>query len=247
MSTKRLYSVSSTLFFFLIWEIIARYLGKQYILPWPSGILKFIFEYKQVLFLVHLPYTMLIMSISLLFSFTLGFFLAVLMDRYKWFENMIYPLIITTQTIPIIAIAPIFILWFGYSIWSKITVAILMIIFPIIINFHEALQNIKREYIELFKSMRASEKEIFFKLKIPTILPNILSSLKIAIPLSLIGASIGEWLGAERGLGYFSKRMMTQLNGFGIFAPILILSVYAILLVNVIKIFEKKYIIWRGE
>lgn len=247
MKNKQNYSFLSTVFFILIWEIISRYVGKQYLLPWPSGILKFIFENRISLFFVHLPATLLIVLISLSISIVLGILLAILMDNYEWFEQMIYPLIVTSQTLPIIAIAPIFILWFGYTIWSKVIVAIIMIFFPITINIHEGLKSVKKEYLELLISMNASKRQIFFKLKIPTVLPYLFSSLKIVIPLSLIGASIGEWLGSEKGLGYFSKRMMTQLNGFGVFAPILILSIFAIISVNFINILEKKYIYWRGQ
>ena len=93
--------------------------------------------------------------------------------------------------------------------------------------------------------MNASDWDIFVKLKVPTVLPYFFSSLKISIPLVLIGAAIGEWLGANAGLGYFSKRMMTQLDGAGVFAPIVLISVIAIAFVQLISVIEKKILIWR--
>ena len=93
----------------------------------------------------------------------------------------------------------------------------------------------------------ADRKQIFMKLKIPAVLPYFFSAIKMAIPLSLIGAAIGEWLGAKSGLGYFSRRMMTQLDGAGVFAPIVLLSIAAMALVAVVSIFEKKLIVWRND
>ena len=95
--------------------------------------------------------------------------------------------------------------------------------------------------------MKATEWDIFIKLKVPSSIPYFFSSLKIAIPLVLIGAAIGEWLGANAGLGYFSKRMMTQLDGAGVFAPIVLISVIAIVFVQLITIIEKKILVWRKD
>ena len=90
-------------------------------------------------------------------------------------------------------------------------------------------------------------QKIFLKLKLPAALPYFFSAIKMAIPLSIIGAAIGEWLGAQSGLGYFSRRMMTQLDGAGVFAPIVLLSVVAMLVVAIIGILERKLIRWRSD
>lgn len=233
-------SLISTMVFFLIWELIGRYIGLHFILPWPTAILKKIYELREPLFKQHLPVTLNIAIISILISLILGGILAILMDKNEYIEECLYPLIVTTQTIPITALAPIFILWFGYTIWSKILVAVIITFFPVTITLHEGLKSTNREYIELFRSMKASEWQIFMKLKLPTTVPYFFSALKMSIPLVLIGAAIGEWLGANAGLGYFSKRMMTQLDGAGVFAPIVLISVIAVILVKLVSIFEKK-------
>ena len=92
----------------------------------------------------------------------------------------------------------------------------------------------------------ATPAQVFLKLKIPAVLPYFFSALKMAVPLSVIGAAIGEWLGAQSGLGYFSRRMMTQLDGAGVFAPILLLSIAAELLVVVVGLLEKHFLYWRS-
>ena len=100
---------------------------------------------------------------------------------------------------------------------------------------------------ELLITCGADKKDIFFKLKVPQTLPYFFSAIKMAIPLSIIGAAIAEWLGAQSGLGYFSKRMMTQLDGAGVFAPVVLLSAVAMIIVALINIIEKKLIKWRKE
>ena len=101
--------------------------------------------------------------------------------------------------------------------------------------------------IELLQTYGASRTQIFLKLKLPSVLPYFFSALKMAVPMSIVGAAIGEWLGAQAGLGYFSRRMITQLDGAGVFAPIVLLSAVAILLVAILGFIEKKVIRWRGE
>ena len=149
--------------------------------------------------------------------------------------------------IPTTALAPLFVLWFGYSIWSKVLVTVLMTFFPIAITVFDGFKSTKREMEELLTTYGASKKDIFWKLKLPTALPSFFSAIKMAIPLSVIGAAIAEWLGAQEGLGYFSKRMMTQLDGAGVFAPIVILSVIAMLAVFIITKIEEKWITWRKD
>lgn len=100
---------------------------------------------------------------------------------------------------------------------------------------------------ELLTSYGASPWDIFWKLKLPTALPSFFSAIKMAIPLSVIGAAIAEWLGAQEGLGYFSKRMMTQLDGAGVFAPIVLLSVVAMVAVFIITKIEDHWITWRKD
>lgn len=101
--------------------------------------------------------------------------------------------------------------------------------------------------IELLETYGASRIQIFRKLKLPATLPYFFSALKMAVPMSIVGAAIGEWLGAQAGLGYFSRRMITQLDGAGVFAPIVVLSAVAILLVAILALIEKKVVRWRGE
>ena len=170
------------------WQAAAMGIDAAYILPSPVQVVVRLWELRGPLFTAHLPATMSVVVIGLLISIVLGVGLAVLMDASETARKALYPLIIASQTIPTTALAPLFVLWFGYTIWSKVLVT-----------------------------------------------------------LSIIGAAIGEWLGAQSGLGYFSRRMMTQLDGAGVFAPILLLSEVAMAATWIVSLLEKRMIFWRNE
>lgn len=227
------------------WEAGARIVNEMYILPSPSAIVQKIWDLRDILFTVHLPATLLVVLIGLAISIVLGVGLAVMMSVSSFAEKAFYPLLVASQTIPTTALAPLFVLWFGYSIWSKVVVTVLIAFFPIAVNTYDGFRSTKKEWEELLFTYGASKRDIFLKLRIPASLPYFFSALKVAVPMSVIGAAIGEWLGAQSGLGYFSKRMMTQLDGAGVFAPILLLSLLAILFVVIVSLLEKKFISWR--
>ena len=213
----------------IFWQAAAMGIDAAYILPSPTQVVVRLWELRGPLFKAHLPATMSVVGIGLLISIILGLGLAVLMDASETAEKALYPLIIASQTIPTTALAPLFVLWFGYTIWSKVLVTV------------------KTEMEELLFTFGADKRQIFMKLKVPAVLPCFFSAIKMAVPLSIIGAAIGEWLGAQSGLGYFSRRMMTQLDGAGVFAPILLLSVAAMAAVWVVTLLEKRIIHWRNE
>ncbi|MCI6887907.1 MAG: ABC transporter permease [Lachnospiraceae bacterium] len=231
----------------MIWQLGAMKVNAAYILPTPVQILKKLWELREVLFTVHLPSTMLVTAIGLLISLVLGLGLAVLMDVSPFWQKALYPVVVASQTIPTTAIAPLFVLWFGYGIWSKVLVTVLITFFPITITVYDGLRSAKVEMAELLVTYGATKRDIFLKIKVPCALPYFFSAIKMAIPMSIIGAAIGEWLGAQSGLGYFSRRMMTQLDGAGVFAPIVLLSAAAMLAVALIALLEKKVVRWRGE
>lgn len=240
-------SIALSLLFIAIWQVSAEVLNMPYILPSPLGILKFLFEFRIPLLTVHLPATLFVTISGLFFSVLGAFLLAVFMDISEKIEAAIYPIITASQTIPITALAPLFTLWFGYSAISRVLVTVIMTFFPIVVSLYDGFKAAKREQEELLITFGADKRDIFFKLKLPYALPNFISALKMAAPLSVIGAAIAEWLGAQAGLGYFSRRMMTQLNGAGVFAPVVLLSLIAVFMVLIINYFEKKILFWRKE
>ncbi len=231
----------------ILWQLGAMELDAAYILPTPVQILQKLWELRVPLFTVHLPATMGVTAAGLAISVALGLLLSVAMDASPLVRRMIYPVVVASQTIPTTAIAPLFVLWFGYGIWSKVLVTILITFFPVAITVYDGLRSANQEMIELLRTYGAGRWAAFRRVKIPCALPYFFSALKMAIPMSVIGAAIGEWLGAQSGLGYFSRRMMTQLDGAGVFAPIVLLSAAAMLAAGLAALAERRLIRWRGE
>ena len=231
----------------MLWQLGAMKIDASYILPTPMQILQKLWELRNILFTVLLPATMEVTLIGLAISLILGLGLAVLMDVSPFWQKALYPVVVASQTIPTTTIAPLFVLWFGYGIWSKVLVTILITFFPITITVYDGLRSAKVEMAELLLTYGATKRDIYLKVKVPCALPYFFSAVKMAVPMSIIGAAIGEWLGAQSGLGYFSRRMMTQLDGAGVFAPIVLLSVTAMVTVGLVSLLEKRLVRWRGE
>lgn len=231
----------------IFWQAVAMKINASYIIPSPIQIIEKIWELREPLFTVHLPATMAVTFLGLIISVILGTALAAVMDMSETVENAVYPLVIVSQTIPTTAIAPIFVLWFGYEMTGRVLVTVLMTFFPITITVFDGFKSVNGDMLDLLTTMGANKRQIFLKLKAPAALPYFFSAMKMAVPLCVIGAAIAEWLGAQSGLGYFSRRMMTQLDGAGVFAPIVILSIAAMAAVKIVSAAEKKLVRWRGE
>ena len=244
---KNASSLGIIILFAAAWEFVARLFDKAFILPSPSQIAVRFWELKDVLLLEHLPITLLTIIIGLLISISSGVAIAVWMSANPSVRKALYPILIASQMVPIIALAPIFVLWFGYTIWSKVAVTVLITFFPITVNTFDGLSSGKKEMQELFLTMGATKKDIFLKYSIPTALPHFFSGLKVAVTLSVIGAAIGEWLGAQAGLGYFSRRMMTQFDGAAVFAPIAVLTTVGITLFISVTYLENRLLKWRSK
>jgi len=223
------------------WEwIIRKGTIPPFILPSPSAIGASLIENRQLLLEEHLPATLKEVLIGFGISLAGGLILGVGMHFSRAFEKVFYPFLVISQTIPLIAISPIFIMWFGYSIWSKIAVTILIAIFPIVVSTYDGLKSGGKEYRELLLTMGANRWTIFKKIQVPLALPSILSGLKMSVVYCVVGATIGEWLGASVGLGYFSRRMSGNLQADAVFAAIFLLSLLGVVLFLLISLIEKQ-------
>lgn len=230
-----------------LWQMSATAANQPFLFPSPLAVAKRMIELHESLVSVHLPATFGIILTGLLISLILGVSMAVIMYKIPIAEKAFYPVLIASQTIPIIALAPLFVLWFGYGMTSKVVVTILITFFPITVSTFDGFRTTKKEYIDLMRTMGASRWHLFAKVEVPSALPSFFSGLKVAVTLSVIGAAIGEWLGAQAGLGYFSRRMMTQFDGAGVFAPIVWLSLIGIVLFLLVRIIESYFLKWRQK
>ncbi|MFD2615981.1 ABC transporter permease [Terrilactibacillus laevilacticus] len=235
-----LFIICAVIFLMAMEAIVNAGFVPSYIIPAPSQVYNAIIENLSSLIFVHLKMTMMEVGIGFILSVVIGVILAVAMFFSRTIEKIIYPIVLISQTIPTIALSPIFVLWFGYTIWSKVAVTFLIAFFPIVVGSYDGLRSGNPEYIDLLRSMGATKWQIFIKYHVSNALPVFFSSLKLAIVYALIGATIGEWLGASEGLGYYSRRMSGQLNAAGVFAAITILSMTGIILFIVMSLIEKR-------
>lgn len=226
----------------VIWEWIVR-MGwvPSFIIPAPTAIARSLYEHRRLLLATHLPATLMEVVVGFGLSIGAGIALATGMYMNRSIEKALYPFIVLSQTIPLIALSPVFILWFGYTLWSKVAVVFLIAFFPIVVSTYDGLRQGDPEQRELLLTMGASKWDIFRKLQIPLALPSFFSGLKMSVVYCVVGATIGEWLGGSKGLGYFSRRMSSNMNTDAMFAAIVLLSLLGIALFVLIAWIEKKF------
>jgi ABC-type nitrate/sulfonate/bicarbonate transport system permease component len=197
------------------------------------------------LLVFHALITLLEIALGFLAALVLGVGLAVAIYASRTVERSLLPLVIASQTIPVFAIAPLLILWFGYGIGSKVVMTTVIVFFPIVIATVQGLRAADPDTVALLRILEASPQQIFFKVRVPQALPFIFSGLKIGVAVSVIGAVIGEWVGAQRGLGYLMIHANAQLQVELVFASIGFLSLMGVGLYGLVSGLERVLIPWR--
>ena len=230
-----------------IWESAVQFsFIPSFILPAPTSIAIALIEHRQLLFGQHLIATLQEVLLGFVMSVVCGVLLGIGMFMFRPLEKAVYPFLIISQTIPLIALSPIFIMWFGYTLWSKVAVVFLTAFFPIVVSTYDGLRTSSQAYKELLLTMGAQPSQILVKTQIPLALPSFFSGLKLSIVYCVIGATIGEWLGGSKGLGYFSRRMAGNMQSAEMFAAVLLLSALGVVLFIMIALLEKLLLKKRG-
>ena len=232
------------LLIFLAQILITKFSIPKYILPSPIDVIKVLIK-DRVLLLEHTKTTVLEAFIGFIIAIILGVVLGGLLGYFKLLKDILYPIILISQMVPLIAIAPLVLIWFGFGIMPKIIIVVIVCLFPCILSFLDGLDNIDDELINLMKTMKANELQIFFKLKLPSSLQSLLSGLKISATYSIMGAVIGEWLGAESGLGIYMTRAISSFKTDALFADILIIIVLSLVVFKIVEFSEKALMPWR--
>ena len=220
----------------LLWELGVRISGTPlYILPAPSKILlAFGSEFPTLLH--HGAVTLSETVIGLILAATLAIVIAILIDASPNLRRAIYPLLVVTQTVPVIVLAPIFIIYLGFGMAPKILTVVLMCFFPITIPFADAMgaQDIRR--VQLISAMGAPKRKVHTLVKIPGALPAFFSGLKVAATYSISGAVVGEWLSSSAGLGYYMLRVKNGYMLDKVFASILMVALLSLLMNGAVKL-----------
>lgn len=194
-----------------------------YVLPAPSHIF-LAFSRDFSLLLHHAAITMLEVALGLGIGAAIGMGVAVLAFYVRPIGQALTPFLVGSQVVPIFAVAPLLVLWFGYGIWPKVAVAAMITFFPVAINLLDGLRSLPPGLLEFFQALGAREPKLLRMVRLPATLPFLLSGLRVGATLSLVGATVGEWVGASRGLGYLMIQANARLRMDRVFAAVLFLT-----------------------
>ncbi|MFZ7148586.1 ABC transporter permease [Avibacterium avium] len=233
-----------TLFFALCWQgAISIFAIPHYLLPEPVAVLNEVSSQWDLLFM-HAKITLWEILLGLVLGFLFGLLSALLLASSQTLSAFLLPILIASQAIPVFAIAPLLVLWFGYGIASKIAMTILIIYFPVTAACYDGLRNTPKQWLELAKTMGISSRQLLFKVRLPAALPALASGLRIAVSVAPIGAIVGEWVGSSQGLGYLMLQANARIQISLMFAALFILVVIALLLYFVIDKLLHRIIPW---
>jgi NitT/TauT family transport system permease protein len=227
-----------------LWELYvqAGHVSVQ-VLPSPIAIVQALFANWSVIYDNTLP-TLLETVLGLTIAAMLGLLLAVALDSSSWVRRAVYPMLITSQTIPIIALAPLLLIWIGYDIRPKLIIVTLYCFFPIAVATVDGMASAQPELLKLLYSMRATRWQILRLVRLPGAMPAFFSGLRIAAAYSVVGAIFGEFVGAEKGLGIYMQKAANSFATINVFAAILVTTILSLLLFGLVSLIERIALPW---
>ena len=245
MPRRNIPSLAAIALLLLTWQFVCMSgLIPSYMLPSPVDVLRAFVDELPLLWENSLI-TLQEAFIGLALGVGVGFLAAVLMDSFEILYKAFYPLLIITQTIPSVAIAPLLVLWFGYEMTPKIVLIVISTFFPVTVGLLDGFRSADRDAIGLLRSMGADRLRIFRYIKFPTALPQLFSGLRIAAAYSVVGAVISEWLGGFGGLGVYMTRVKKAFAFDKMFAVIFLISAISLALMALVELAEKKCMPYR--
>ena len=228
------------------WEVAVRVLGvPHYILPPPSDVaLSLYYGLKSGLFIHHFLVTAFQTLCGFSLAAVVGITIGALVAQFRIVEKTLYPLLIALQTMPKIAIAPLIIIWAGYGLQSKVVIAALVSLFPVLVNTVVGLKTCDQGKLDLMRSLRATRWEVFRMVKLPNALPFIFAGLNVAIVFSILGAIVGEFVGSKAGLGNLILESNMQFNIAQMFAILIVLGVFGVSLSLIVRAVQRRLLFW---
>lgn len=246
-TTNYIWSVSAIAVILILWQAVCSVgLVDEFLLPSPVQVVKaFVEEFP--LLMEHSFVTLAEALFGLVLGILLGFFVAVFMDQFEPLYKACYPLMILSQTIPTVAIAPLLVLWFGYEMAPKVILIVITTFFPIAVGLLNGFKSADRDSINLLRAMGAGRWQIFKIVKLPGALSQFFAGLRISASYAVVGAVISEWLGGFSGLGVYMTRVKKAFAFDKMFAVILLISLISLLLMKGVDLLQKKCMPWEKE
>lgn len=240
---RRLYPVLAIALFLIVWELaVMAFSIKALLLPAPSAIFDNIVSNRDMFVAFTVP-TLLVVLAGFAVAAVAGILLAVAVSFSGFMRRTLYPLLISSQMVPKIAIAPVLIIWFGTDLDSKVLITLLIAFFPIMVATMVGLAAVDPDMVRLFRSMGSSPLRTFVKLRLPAALPNIFAGLKLGMTMALTGAIVAEFVASNRGLGYYLLYANGQLNTTGVFGSLFILTAMGVILYYAVEVVERMFIL----
>jgi ABC-type nitrate/sulfonate/bicarbonate transport system permease component len=228
-----------------VWQVAAMALAlPRWLLPSPLDIGAALVGGRDLLF-EHALVTLLETLLGLSAAFVVGVTLAVAMDRVALARRAFYPVLVASQTVPIVAIAPLLTIWFGFDVLPKVIVVGLVCFFPIVVGTFDGLTSVDPDAIRLIRSMGATGWQLFWRVRWPAALPSLFSGTRIGVTYGVIGAIVGDWVGGSRGIGIYMMRAADQLLTERVFAAIVVSSLLSISLFLLVGAVERATIPWH--
>lgn len=227
------------------WESVVQIFHlPNYILPSPIEV--FITGYQQFgLIMDEARFTMIETLSGLMLGTLLGCSVAMLMMFFRPVSYWLMPILIVSQAIPTFSIAPLIVIWFGYGMASKIVTTVIMLFFPVTSAFYDGLRNTPQGWIDLAKTMQSKRWRFFWYIRMPAALPYFASGLRVAAVFAPIGAVVGEWVGASKGLGFLMLNANARMQIDLMFAGLFVLVIFALALYFVIDMILRRWIFWK--
>jgi NitT/TauT family transport system permease protein len=235
----------SILVLLLLWEVLGRLSGiRPIVLPLPSQVLvELLAEWRW--YLDHAVYTTLTTMAGFILSVVGGVLIGTAVASSRSWERFAYPLVVALNSVPKVAVAPLFVIWMGTGWEPKVAIAFLIAVFAIIVDTLHGLRSIPQDVLDVARVLKGRPLAVFFKVRLPGALPSILSGMKVAVSLSLVGAIVGEFVSSQKGLGYVIMSAQGTFDTVRVFAALMVLAVLGLLLYALLVLLERVLTPWR--
>ncbi len=231
----------------ILWDIAIRLFNIQpYLIPPPLAVVRELGAEWPMLLSQSLP-TLYATLGGFAASAVVGVPIAMWIAYSRTVESFVYPLLVFSQSIPKVAIAPLFVVWFGFGIVPKVIAAFLLGFFPVVVSTVQGFKSIEPEVIDLARSMGANPLKIFLKFRLPQAMPSIFSGLKVSVTLAVVGAVVGEFVGSNSGIGFVLQRATGTFDLPLMFAALVVLSTMGVLLFLMVELIERWMMPWHAS
>ena len=238
----------------LLWQLLVSTMEiPSYVLPRPVAVWNALVSgiwdnpTNRASFWYHLWDTFRATVLGFVIGSALGLVLAALMVESRTVERALFPYIVGFQSLPKVAIAPLYIIWFGYQLESKVAMAATLTLFPVLLNSLQGLASVERERLELMKALKATRWQTFRHIKLPGALPMIFAGLNLAIVYALLGSIVAEFIGSQRGMGVIMTQLQSVSDTAGVFALLILLALVGYLLISVVRLVERRVVFWTND